>query len=329
MLDPSIGRWFGEDPIDFGAGDANLYRDRGNNPTNATDPSGLQTYPAGIQVTNPGQAVPLPKSDGKILLGQQPLGTVTFHNGLNFSYLAGNNLVPFEGSQVRIEFTPAANANVDLRDVDIYQYFWAEAKELTNAGNRNLGLKRFALPGDLPVPENYIRTNAGLVELTLNPAMPIWTSDVTRYAKLRDPRVKSFIDGGFFGGRTNTVALYDNPQPTEALYSVRGDHRMFAAANVTGYQMLFHFDTYIVYKNRPVFHITWDAETKVGMKLTDKPSPTSYTVTGAGPVSGFVFGQLAPPAKPLGGVPPQKLQDEANTLEPNWWIPTPGIKGAG
>src|SRR4051812_17169625 len=45
MFDPGIGRWFGEDPIDFGAGDADLYRYVGNNPTNATDPSGLQAIP--------------------------------------------------------------------------------------------------------------------------------------------------------------------------------------------------------------------------------------------------------------------------------------------
>src|SRR5262245_55105348 len=36
-----IGRWTGEDPLKFGAGDFNLYRYVHNSPTNATDPSGL------------------------------------------------------------------------------------------------------------------------------------------------------------------------------------------------------------------------------------------------------------------------------------------------
>jgi pimeloyl-ACP methyl ester carboxylesterase len=40
MFDPRIGRWLEMDPIAFDAGDANLYRAMGNNPTNATDPSG-------------------------------------------------------------------------------------------------------------------------------------------------------------------------------------------------------------------------------------------------------------------------------------------------
>lgn len=41
MYDPSVGRWLEEDPIGFDAGDMDLYRYVGNDPTNATDPSGL------------------------------------------------------------------------------------------------------------------------------------------------------------------------------------------------------------------------------------------------------------------------------------------------
>lgn len=40
--DPSIGRWTTQDPIAFESGDANLYRFVGNDPTNATDPTGLK-----------------------------------------------------------------------------------------------------------------------------------------------------------------------------------------------------------------------------------------------------------------------------------------------
>jgi RHS repeat-associated protein len=38
--DASIGRFISEDPVGFGAGDANLYRYVGNSPTNYTDPTG-------------------------------------------------------------------------------------------------------------------------------------------------------------------------------------------------------------------------------------------------------------------------------------------------
>jgi hypothetical protein len=40
----SSGRFISQDPISFNAGDANLYRYVGNSPTNATDPSGLETW---------------------------------------------------------------------------------------------------------------------------------------------------------------------------------------------------------------------------------------------------------------------------------------------
>src|SRR5262249_32311224 len=39
---PAGGVWMEKDPKGFGAGDPNLYRDVGNDPTNATDPSGLE-----------------------------------------------------------------------------------------------------------------------------------------------------------------------------------------------------------------------------------------------------------------------------------------------
>jgi uncharacterized protein RhaS with RHS repeats len=42
MYDPTIGRWTTEDPIGFEAADADLFRYVHNNPTNLTDPTGLQ-----------------------------------------------------------------------------------------------------------------------------------------------------------------------------------------------------------------------------------------------------------------------------------------------
>ncbi len=41
--DPMTGGFIGQDPLEFGAGDANLYRYITNNPINFVDPSGLLT----------------------------------------------------------------------------------------------------------------------------------------------------------------------------------------------------------------------------------------------------------------------------------------------
>ena len=49
--DPRTGTWTTEDPSGFGAGDANLYRTVGNDPTNETDPSGLWSFGSTAQWT--------------------------------------------------------------------------------------------------------------------------------------------------------------------------------------------------------------------------------------------------------------------------------------
>lgn len=41
MYSPTLGRWIQNDPIEFTAGDPNLYRMEGNDPTGMVDPSGL------------------------------------------------------------------------------------------------------------------------------------------------------------------------------------------------------------------------------------------------------------------------------------------------
>lgn len=48
MYFPAVGRFTSEDPKGFAAGDENLYRYVGNNPTNYTDPSGLKVYAEGL-----------------------------------------------------------------------------------------------------------------------------------------------------------------------------------------------------------------------------------------------------------------------------------------
>ena len=42
VYSPVTGSWTSEDPLAFDAGDSNFYRYVQNNPTNATDPSGLK-----------------------------------------------------------------------------------------------------------------------------------------------------------------------------------------------------------------------------------------------------------------------------------------------
>jgi RHS repeat-associated protein len=60
-FDANVGRFIGQDPIGFSAGDSNLYRYVGNSPLNATDPSGEFRVPVPIRVrvrTKPGIPAP-------------------------------------------------------------------------------------------------------------------------------------------------------------------------------------------------------------------------------------------------------------------------------
>ena len=51
--DSTMGRWISQDPLQFNAGDSNLYRYVNNAPTNATDPSGLMTATAENEIKGP------------------------------------------------------------------------------------------------------------------------------------------------------------------------------------------------------------------------------------------------------------------------------------
>ena len=55
--DPGTGRFLGEDPLSFAAGDVNLYRYVGNDPLNFTDPSGM------CQAPGPAKSTPQPDWD--------------------------------------------------------------------------------------------------------------------------------------------------------------------------------------------------------------------------------------------------------------------------
>ncbi len=56
----AIGRWTSQDPIGFNGSDGNLYRYVRNSPTNATDPSGMQSK---ITISDTGNAVGTAKDD--------------------------------------------------------------------------------------------------------------------------------------------------------------------------------------------------------------------------------------------------------------------------
>ncbi len=93
--------WLSQDPAGFAAGDSNLYRYVGNSPTNATDPSGLQTciytgQSPGMYWINPntGHAIPVP-----------PTGTGVFSPE---TYKGGGPLSPIGAWKYAFDHSPTA-----------------------------------------------------------------------------------------------------------------------------------------------------------------------------------------------------------------------------
>src|SRR5262249_3687529 len=96
---PGLGRWIQRDPIEYAAGERNLYRFVGNGPGNETDASGLAVCIKKISITDEGTGV-----------GDLPpqLGVI-----------AGKNKIAF-GFRVKVEAT--VSGADDIRKASITQY---------------------------------------------------------------------------------------------------------------------------------------------------------------------------------------------------------------
>ncbi len=97
MFSPTLGRWTQNDPIEFEAGDPNLYRFVGNNPTNMTDPSGLQERPVS-KVDPGGTYCNISQSDNLIRLVVGPSDKATCLKGIPF-YKKENPTCPLDKSK--------------------------------------------------------------------------------------------------------------------------------------------------------------------------------------------------------------------------------------
>jgi RHS repeat-associated protein len=72
VYSPTLMRPLQADPLGFAAGDSNLYRYVGNNPTNATDPSGLANPMQGLGITDPEYRLVVDFLEGRIPISQVP-----------------------------------------------------------------------------------------------------------------------------------------------------------------------------------------------------------------------------------------------------------------
>jgi RHS repeat-associated protein len=141
--DPKTGRWQSEDPIGFGGGDANLRRYVGNNPTNATDPTGqFLVVKTGAQDTYLKmladwgiRAGAIDLGTGRVGIVPTPDGQLAARNKLNgggldafdktvLEALISYNSKNIEGSAGNV--LSLANTSLSASEVHTMMQFWAE-----------------------------------------------------------------------------------------------------------------------------------------------------------------------------------------------------------
>jgi hypothetical protein len=196
MFDPRIGRWLEMDPIAFDAGDANLYRAMGNNPTNATDASGLRVGP--LSFVNPWTTnnnrthAPLPN-----LSVQEQMARVAAQSSVDELRKSITEYYPWVPKNEVAQFSGIAPTFVGLAD--------AEKSWLLRAATLRAALMVAAKAGD--VSEAVARSLPSRVLLAYLVEQAVLAQDI-----------ESLVNGTFV--RRTDIALYAGSAPEGFLIKI-------------------------------------------------------------------------------------------------------------
>jgi len=270
MYEPTNGRWSTVDPSDFAAGDAELYRFVGNDPTNATDPTGLAQNKLPGDFNNVITDFTKTLKNNKIPFGS---GTATITADV-VNYKAGGNLAKFA------RFKVAADQNNPKDIADMADTYWVQFVKIDrykdaagtmldnnglisspldtySPGKAGLGGLSYSLLQTNPLTAATL-TSVGVFRLT-NPIYGKygeWALDTAEETPLTD-------EGGFHERADTALTWVDGPTtPVTAQYP-RVDQT---------------FDLFLVVNGKAVYEINWSASTT--WNGVGKPNSVAYTVTG-------------------------------------------------
>jgi hypothetical protein len=310
MFDPTVGRWLQEDPERFAAGDSNLYRYTGNDPTNLTDPTGLAAPPppsvdtsSGFRFTFLSPGTPVPPGDYG---GGGKGGLVKVTTGVDF--------VMTEPADQKVVQGAVANGVAGLVGIG----------GIGGYGNFVGNLGRFNQPVRILLSLLEGVSNPNNIRIDFNGVRPgnkvnviqfaYITAKVTRQGQLIGTYWTKPIPGTRAGSAPTTV---DTNNPKWFLDWIPADKTpclVDPTGNTTGYiqgstltyfdapgadgiaqrvgtqnkgatiEVEIHFATYILVNNRPAYVVRWVASStlKPGAK---QPSQVVYKVEGGGPVT--------------------------------------------
>jgi hypothetical protein len=287
MFDPTVGRWLEEDSIGFEGGDANLYRFVGNDPTNATDPTGME---ARTEILNPGEKVdPAKFGGGNIAIAQGPHGQLQVNTKaavrrfdpelsdrvlkMTPEQLKAAGIGPLQYAKITrgvraddcISITFTAAEGTDARDLQFVQFVWWEAT-LTNTRGQKRRLK------------TSTATSTVKDARSTYDYLPTWYVDSASPGPAYEEQIRT----------KQAITMFDAPGPDVLLLNLLDDLvRAKREQLYTRAAVVFHFETYLLYDGRPIYSIpwtstsTWDGNGKAWPE--GKISAPVIDVTGGGP----------------------------------------------
>ena len=256
MFIPSVGRWSSEDPKRFQAGDVNLDRYVGNDPTNATDPSGLQEQPKRSseetkaesyfenKVTNLARAIKvdaMKKSDiqGKTITGRTPQDQeirFQFENAYKGIYhLITAPTVFLYGVYVKIRVTLPKSKYDEIRLIQIAQrvtYLGRDPKGdlTTDEGLTNAQKKLGGLNDPNPKSRGWFVDAVGVARpfYGTTGVDVIWGGQDEKPAVIWDPPAIDALNNSSLGGHFVTAAIGFSNGKAEFLGAVRWGYYVYA-----------------------------------------------------------------------------------------------------
>jgi hypothetical protein len=292
MFDPTVGRWLEEDPIGFEGGDADLYRFVGNDPTNATDPTGLWED-ADAERYAKTQAERVARGQIPEIAGITPKGDPY---GIFLGPVQSQRILETDAGDLTVTVRfPTTYANFGRGDsspgmfigvhgkeadkvsfVQFLQAFcWVERGGTTSTESAVFGAKPEHWHGGDPLYTTVIgEGDASRTE---------WN----RYLDARrTPENKvGFVESGFIGhiAKTGEVDswMWDRPTIANMVLTWWND-RYWKQPAVSKIRGELRFDTYVLVGGKPYYRITWSATatiTRSSLKSFAEVGPPQLQLT--------------------------------------------------
>jgi hypothetical protein len=265
MLDPSVGRWLEEDPELFGTGDPNLYRPMGNDPTDKTDPTGLETdndlmfrqFKQHVKIG--GGQVAFNQHITDVLSGVN--GEIEVRTGSSAEGVVGDSRKEWKGG-ISVQYK-----GTNRRRIDFVQFFWAEAKVFHCKGPWTEEPGRMAVPNyRFGVIGNYETVDPGPFRFGDKVILFDMPGRDSLYVDSRtdDPRINSRGGLWTYVG-DDGIIMHDTPDLAQlAMERLRqryfGREGIAWAQKVTSIDVAIHYATFLAVQGRALWELDWTSE---------------------------------------------------------------------